>query len=170
MNGLPLSRILTYGLFLLVAGGYAVTYFGAPAPGLAVGKKAPGVVARLSTGETLNLKQAPGRTVVVTFWASWCVPCRQEAPILNGAQADALVVGISLDDADERTTQGLAKDIGIEFPIVASRADLPGLFGVQAVPTTYVIAADGTVVFAHAGALTETDLKSGIEAANTQGI
>ena len=162
-------RLVVYGVFLLIAGSYAIRGFRAQRA-LAAGDPVPSFEATLDNGQRLDLRKAPGRIVVLTFWASWCEPCRREAPILNGLQSQALVVGVSLDDADAQATALLARGIGIRFPVVGGRPDLAQLFALQSVPATYVIAADGTLTYAHLGVVNGGDLEEAIDKAKARKI
>lgn len=167
MKGLSTSRLIVYGVFLLIAGIYAFRDF-VPDRSEDVGKPVPGFEATMDNGEVLDLREAPGQVVVLTFWASWCTPCRQEAPILNALQDRALVVGVSLDDADPEGAVKLARGIGIEYRVIGGRQELAKRFGLDSVPTTYVIAADGTVIFARAGVASAEELQNAVQEATRE--
>ena len=113
-----------------------------------------------------ELLSTSDRPVVLNIWASWCVPCRSEAPLLSAAHdefgEDVLFVGVDVGD-----TQGNAKKFLAEFdisfdnyfdPNATIRADLGGV----GVPVTYFIAAGGASVNRHNGVIDERTLVLGI--------
>jgi thiol-disulfide isomerase/thioredoxin len=102
-----------------------------------------------------------GKVVILTFWATWCPPCREEIPMLIGLQnryKDRLqVVGISVDDADPSDVKKFAQDEGINYPIVmATREVLAEYGGAPGLPTTFVIDTQSRVVQKHVGLYPES--------------
>ena len=162
-------RLLIYGAFLVIAGTYVIRSFQMPST-LSAGDRAPTFEATLSTGKRLDLSEPPGHVVVLTFWASWCEPCRSEAPILNSLQTQAQIVGISVDDADADAAALLARGIGIRFPVIGGRPDLPQLFDLQSVPATFVIAPDGKLAYVHVGVTGREELEDAIKKATARSI
>jgi len=122
------------------------------APGVATaGSTAPDFdLPRLGRAGTIDLKSLRGKGVVVNFWASWCIPCRKEFPVLRRMERryrdDGIeIVGIVYNDIPsdarafarrERSTWDLVTD--------DDRATAIG-YGVRAIPQTFFIAPDGTI-------------------------
>src|SRR5579863_4301472 len=106
-------------------------------------------------GNFISTAAWKGKVVLLNFWATWCPPCRAEVPLLVDLAArykDRLqIVGVSLDDGPEEV-RAFVKDEGINYPVVmASREILAEYGGVPALPTLFVVNADGNVVQKHEG-------------------
>ena len=118
---------------------------GAPAPAFSLHR-------RIGEG-SLSLRSFRGKTVVLNFFASWCAPCKREAPMLERLwrrdHADRLVV-LGVDTGPDAADDGrrFVHAHGITYPVVfdpnadiaSSRYDLPGL------PVTYVLNPQGRIV------------------------
>ncbi len=104
----------------------------------------------------LDLAQYRGKVVVIDFWASWCVPCRRSFPWMNRMQAEyaddgLVVIGVNLD-RNRADAQRFLADVPAEFEIhFDTDATLAQEFGVEAMPSSYVIGRDGEIVARHLG-------------------
>lgn len=115
-------------------------------------------------GKTLRLADLKGKAVLLNFWATWCIPCQDEMPLLEKyAQkyADNLVV-IGIDSGeDSGVVSDYVKKLGITFPIALdSSGDLTRSYLINGFPTSLFVDKEGVLRNLHIGALRE-DLLTG---------
>jgi cytochrome c biogenesis protein CcmG/thiol:disulfide interchange protein DsbE len=123
-------------------------------------------------GVDVSLATFKGSPLVINFWATYCVPCKAEIPILNALvdehRARRLsVVGISYDDVPPDIVK-FAETTPMHYPLLVGLGhdDLMEAYEAQiALPTTWVIRADGTVVAKHIGAETREWFEAQVRAA-----
>ena len=106
-------------------------------------------------GGELDLARAPGVPTVVNLWASWCTPCREELPLLQqfaDAAGDRVhVVGVISRDGVAQA-DSFAADSGVTFPgAFDGEGRLMAELGINALPYTYFLDADGAVVHTERG-------------------
>lgn len=113
----------------------------------------------LSDGSTFQLAQPPNEPVVIAFWATWCVPCRHEVPILNELHAQGhRIVGIAVDALPLASIKQQAAELGIRYPVGLAADGLSDRLGIRVVPTTYVLGPDGRIAVAHTGGISRDEL------------
>jgi cytochrome c biogenesis protein CcmG/thiol:disulfide interchange protein DsbE len=127
-------------------------------------RQAPDFELGLFDGGTFRLSEAlaTGRPVMVNFWASWCVPCREEAPILEAVWRRnrdwVTFVGVDVQDVDS-DARAFIKEFGITYPNGSGNAGpISVAYGMRGVPETYFIAPDGRIVRKWNGPLTAAGL------------
>jgi peroxiredoxin len=110
---------------------------------------------------TTTLSEFRGDVVYLSFWASWCVPCREEMPHLQALwskhREDGFqVIGINVDE-DPEVARQFARDHGIEFPLVLDvDRSVSKAYRVAGYPSHYIVGRDGRVHFSALG-FTEDD-------------
>ena len=130
-----------------------------------VGDPAPqGMVDRLEGGGEESLADYRGRWVMVNFWASWCVPCREEAEALNKLQEERggpkfTVVGIDTEDLSP-DAKAFVKRYGVGYPQLRDgQGELASDFGTTGVPESYLFDSQGMLRQSQAGPVTEGILR-----------
>jgi len=99
----------------------------------------------------LSVTGLRGRVVLVNVWATWCLPCRAEMPLLEGTwqrhrAAGLVVVGASVDRGDPQVVREFVGSRGITYPVaIVGREVIEALGGVRGYPTSVLIGRDGTV-------------------------
>ena len=120
-----------------------------------------------------DLDSLRGRVVVVNFWASWCVPCREEMPALEEvsqgyaeAGKPVTVVGVDASDVRSEAAKFLA-EVGVTYPTVYDQQGLRGgvaaSWSVTGLPQTWFVARDGSRAGRVGGRLTVDDLRSRVD-------
>jgi cytochrome c biogenesis protein CcmG, thiol:disulfide interchange protein DsbE len=116
-----------------------------------LGKPAPEIAGRTLDGQEFQLRSTPNRWVLVNFFATWCVPCRQEHPDLirfadrHRQAGDAEVVAVIYDDS-EGAVREYRQDEGGDWPMVVDPKGRIALdWGVAGVPESYLVSPDGIV-------------------------
>ncbi|WP_424628947.1 DsbE family thiol:disulfide interchange protein [Bradyrhizobium sp. SYSU BS000235] len=139
-------------------------------PSALIGHPAPQTSLPGLQGLTADGAQVPGldpasfkgQVSVVNVWASWCVPCHDEAPLLLQLAQDKRikVIGINYKDADDNARRFLGR-YGNPFNAVGVDANGRAAieWGVYGVPETFVIGRDGTIVYKLIGPITPDNIK-----------
>jgi peroxiredoxin len=161
-RGLPIVALLAI-LALIVSvdaaaptgAAQATSLGGKPAPSL-IGKPAPAFALKDITGAPLTLADYRGKVVLIDFWATWCVPCREEIPHFvqlqtKYARRGFSVIGISMDDAPEPVPP-FARKYGMNYPVALGSATLAERYGgVLGLPVAFVVDRDGRIRYRYDG-------------------
>jgi cytochrome c biogenesis protein CcmG/thiol:disulfide interchange protein DsbE len=116
-----------------------------------VGRPAPDFSLPTFAGGTLSLHSLKGKPVVLNFWASWCVPCREETPMLvrlHKVYGPRGVVFVGIDTQDQAgDARRFVAQYHVEYTLVSAQDErLIDAYALQGLPTTVFIGADGVVV------------------------
>jgi len=118
-----------------------------------VGKPAPNFsLSRLDRTGTVSLRSLRGKTVVLNFWASWCDPCKREAPTLErfwqqNRGKGVVVLGVDSNDSQSDARRFVSAH-GITYPLASDPNGIVAAnrYDVAALPVTYVIDRSGRIV------------------------
>jgi thiol-disulfide isomerase/thioredoxin len=150
--------------------GGAQTIASGKAPPDMSGKAAPQIDLRSLDGKKVKLSSLRGHPVVLTFWGTWCPPCRDEFPELVALHrkygGDGLVV-LAVNQRDQETSmsavQDFVKEFAAEFTVVLDeRGKSRRRYKLTALPTTIFIDAGGTIRAVNSGAISRAALLKGL--------
>ena len=119
---------------------------------------------------TVQLSDYRGQVVVLNFWASWCIPCRDEAPVIEKLHReyrgrDVVFLGVNMQDA-ENDARAFIDEFRLSY---VNGRDLNGsiyiMYGVAGVPETFIIGGDGEILRKHVGPINERLLRNYLEEA-----
>jgi cytochrome c biogenesis protein CcmG/thiol:disulfide interchange protein DsbE len=162
MKGPRLSFIIPLVGFLVLAGfataALLATLRGdrdvSQLPSAMVGKPAPAMMlpSLLDEGQRVSASDFAGRAFLVNVFASWCAPCRAEAPALALLSEEIPIFGIAYKDRPEDTRDFLT-DYGDPFAAIGidRDGDAGMRWGVYGLPETFLVDAGGTILLRHAG-------------------
>ena len=162
------TRLASSGLVLLAA-----LSLGAPnAAAQAVGRgvAAPEIDLPTLDGKRARLSELRGHPVVITFWGTWCPPCREEFPELVAAQrqyrdAGLVVLGVNQRDQELSTSavQEFVNELGVDFTVALdARGRTRRSFRLVGLPTTIFVDAAGVMQVVHPGPISRAELSDAL--------
>ena len=117
-------------------------------PSSLVGSQVPDLTIQSLDGDLVSLRALKGTPSVINFWASWCVACRQEAPVLAAAAqrmtGKAQFVGVDIQDTDS-AARAYEADVKSPYPVGPAIHGSYRDFGVTAPPETFFVDRHGIV-------------------------
>jgi peroxiredoxin len=135
-------------LFIAVAG---VLLSSQPAAAiLQKGDKAPAIKLTTTTGQPVTLNNYKGYVLVMDFFATWCIPCKESIPHLNSlnrkyGKQGLQILGMSVDEGSDREVKAFISDRKISYPVAIINEDLQTDYGLRSIPTIFVINKKGLV-------------------------
>jgi len=158
MNRKLVSAALAVLAIVLI---YALNRHRGPAPALKITSTehpfAPDFSLQQLSGQSLTLSSYRGKVVLLDFWATWCVPCREEIPHFvelqdKYRQQGLQIIGVSMDDGPE-PVRDFYREFKMNYPVVMGDAKTGELYGgVLGLPIAFVIGRDGRIYAKHIGA------------------
>ena len=120
-----------------------------------------------SDGRTVALSARKGRVVLLNFWATWCDSCQEELPVLQKLQREHAgerfdLLAVSVDDDPSKAVPPFAAAHGLNFAILYADRKTMDAYAVRLLPTSYLIAPDGTVARRYVGPLDERAVENDI--------
>lgn len=126
-------------------------------------REAPQFTLQTFDGEEVSLSDYAGKSVIINFWASWCPPCRDEAPILNefheqaSERDDVVLLGIAVWD-EEAESRSFMQQYNLSFTNLSDESGSVLIdYGVYGIPETYFISPEGRLVGKYRGPLESSE-------------
>ncbi|QTC43372.1 thiol-disulfide oxidoreductase ResA [Bacillus sp. V3] len=132
------------------------------------GDQAPDFVLTDMDGEKHKLSDYKGQGVFLNFWGTWCKPCEKEMPYMNNQYKEfkdkgVQVLAVNVSESKFLVNRFISKH-GLGFPVVIDKnGDVLNAYGVDPLPTTFLINPDGKVERVLTGTMTEEDVKKYME-------
>ncbi|MFZ3092052.1 MAG: TlpA disulfide reductase family protein [Nitrospirota bacterium] len=131
-----------------------------------IGRPAPDFTLKDTSGKNASLKDYKGRVVMINFWATWCPPCRQEMPSMEELfkeynKKGFEILAISSDSQGEKIVKPFMEFYELNFrALMDPEGNVHSIYGVTAIPTTYIVDKQGNVTHKIMGPMDWKDKKS----------
>lgn len=131
---------------------------------------APDFVLRDAEGRSVRLSEYRGRVVLLNFWATWCLPCTVEVPMLVDFQESyrnrgLAVLGVSLDADGWKTVKPYVDARRVNYPVMIGNGEVAQAYGgLEVIPTTLVIDRSGRIAATHFGLCRKDEYEADIRA------
>ena len=168
-SAFTIAALMALGFLALLVWGMLIRE---PITGLSgvtmVNRPAPDFTLTTFKGTTLSLEDLRGKPVVINFWASWCPPCRVEAPLIERTWRDyknrgLIFLGVNIQDRKEDALNYM-REFNITYPNGPDPSgEIAINYGVSGLPVTFFVSRKGEVVRRWVGAIDKGVLTSSIE-------
>lgn len=161
------GRIIGLGLVLAAIGGVVAAEI-ATSGGQAT-RQAPALPTEVLSGHRVDLESLRGKPALINFWASWCAPCKQEAPELRRFAEQighrATLVGVDWNDRPENARAFIAESDWRYSVLRDSSGEVGNAYGLNGLPTTFVLDPSGHIVQKLQGPQTASSLSQALASA-----
>jgi cytochrome c biogenesis protein CcmG, thiol:disulfide interchange protein DsbE len=161
--GLVVLLVAGFALLPRIAAVHEASIVGRDGPDFSLALVANGATLG-GDGNPLSMTQLRGHAVILDFWATWCGPCRVEAPIVNQVarrwrDRGVVVVGVNTDTPDQGDPREFALAEGLTYPIVHdTRGEASRLYDVANLPTLVVLSRSGKVIAVRVGITDDAEI------------
>ncbi len=161
-----MSKNIAYGLgiflvALLLYAGLLTNSKSVSSTGLGKGKPAPDFTLKTLDGKEVSLSDLRGKVVLINFWATWCPPCRSEMPLFERVYREYKDKGFEIlavsTDSSLEPVKKFVKDYKLSFKIAYDDKNVAGLYGIQGLPTSFLIDRDGKILKVRLGEYKEVE-------------
>jgi cytochrome c biogenesis protein CcmG/thiol:disulfide interchange protein DsbE len=161
------GKVIVLAAVMLVIGGLVAAEF-LTADGMQAERPAPALPDQVLSGKRVTLGSLRGKPALINFWASWCPPCRQEAPELRrfdqSLHGRASLVGVAWNN-DAASARKFIAQAGWRYPVLRDSSQSVGeAYGFTGLPATYVLDARGRIVDTLQGPQTAKTLRAALSA------
>ncbi len=129
-----------------------------------VNEPAPDFSMALFTGGEFRLADHKGKPALINFFASWCIPCGKESPVLEKIYQEyrrkgVTFVGVAVNDTETKA-KGFIEKFGLTFPAGLDKTgEIKDAYSLYGMPSTYFVDKEGIISYFHPGGVTERLLK-----------
>lgn len=168
-----MKRLIGFGILLVVVAAFVAVFVSGmkndprAVPSPLVGQPAPDFHLATLDGGEVSLSEHRGKPVIVNFWASWCVPCRDEVDLLRTitetyADRSLVVLGVNIQDEIENARKFVEQTKATFVHGVDEGGKVSIDFGVYGVPETFFVDAEGRIAHKIVGPVTARSMTEGL--------